>query len=145
MLCSLWIIWPDGFGEMKRLAVLLVKLSTALVFAFVMFSAALLASVASCWLIFCGTALDVTVVGAPKLRVVGVGLLFIKLSTNADDTLGVVRVEVNVLARGGTIGMNGIGCAGLMVCVWGADVGTELVAGVGIDEVKPSSNGCEGF
>jgi len=116
VLCSLWIIWPDGFGEMKRLAVLLVKLSTALVFAFVMFSAALLVSVPSCWLIFCGTALDVTVVGAPKLKVVGVGLLFIKLSTNADDTLG-VRVEENVLARGGTIGMKGIGCGGLIVCI----------------------------
>lgn len=57
---------------------------------------------------FCATGLGVTVVGAAELNVVGVGLLLIKLSTRADVTLVCIVVE-NVLASGGTIGMNGIG------------------------------------
>jgi hypothetical protein len=40
------------------------------------------------WLTLCGMALEVTVVGATELSVVGVGLLFIKLSTRAEVTLG---------------------------------------------------------
>lgn len=80
------------------LAAFVVKLSIVLVFAFVSLT----------WLTFCVKALEVTVVGAPELSVVGVGLLLIKLSTKADVTLGAKVVE-NVLASGGTIGINGIG------------------------------------
>lgn len=137
VLCSFWINWPEGFEETNRLAVL-VKLLIAVGLAFVMFSDALVASVTNCWLTFWGTALDVTVVGAPKLKVVGVGLLLIKLSTNADVTLGVMDEE-NVLARGGTIGMNGIGWGGKIVCDCGAiEAATAAV-------VWPSSKGCEGL
>lgn len=55
----------------------------------------------------CGTELDVTVVEAVELKVVGVGLLLIKLSTSADVTVG-TKIEENVLASGGTIGIKGI-------------------------------------
>lgn len=115
------------------LAAFVVKLSIVLVFAFVSLT----------WLTFCVKALEVTVVGAPELSVVGVGLLLIKLSTKADVTLGAKVVE-NVLASGGTIGINGIGwgCMGwdTFVTVTGA---VNRAAAVGA--VCGSSNGCDGF
>lgn len=97
--CSFLISSPDGFGEERKSW--LAELSLTLVLAFASFSA-------DCWL---GIALEVMVVDMPAL--VGVGLLLIKLSTKADVTLGSI-VDENVLASGGTIGMKGIGCGGLM-------------------------------
>lgn len=109
-LCSFLISSLEAFGaEMKSwLAALDANEFIALVLAFASFSNA------RTWLMFCGTALDVTVVGAPALCVTGVGLLLIKLSTRAEVTLGCM-VEENVFASGGTIGMNGIGCGGRIV------------------------------
>lgn len=52
----------------------------------------------------------------------GVGLLLIKLSTRADVTLGTMG-GANVLVKGGTIGMNGIGCGGFIVEVILVDCG----------------------
>jgi hypothetical protein len=94
--------------------VLVAKLSIALVLlALVSFSFGFEVVIA-CEVMLCKTGLEVTVVGATKLIVVGVGLLLIKLSTSADVTLVCMVVE-NVLASGGTIGMKGIGCGGLIV------------------------------
>lgn len=88
------------------------KLSIGVVFAFAILSATATSGGVKGWLVFCGTALDVTVVGEAELKVVGVGLLLIKLSTKADVTLG-EKIEEKVFASGGTIGMKGIGCGGL--------------------------------
>lgn len=115
---------------MKSWLAFVVKLSIALVLAFLSFSKAF-TSVANCWLMLCGAALEVTVVGASELSVVGVGLLLIKLSTKADVTEG-EKTDENVLASGGTIGMKGIGCGGLIV--WdGGIVGTLVAVTVAVE------------
>lgn len=78
--CSVLMSWSLGDTNIW-LAAFAASASIALVIEFV-----------SCSVAFegCGTtlALEVTVVGATELKVVGVGLLLIKLSTSADDTLG---------------------------------------------------------
>lgn len=138
-LCSFLISSLEALGdEIKSwLAALVASVSIALVLAFVSLSVTCTDD--------CGKALDVTVVGAPDVCITGVGLLLIKLSTKADVTLGCI-VDVNVFARGGTIGINGIGCGGLIV--WdGAIVGT-LVAGVNgsaVVVIWVSNKGCAGF
>lgn len=99
----------DGFELIKSWLAFVVKLSIALVFAFNSFSAD-----TGCWLMFCEAELGLTVVAATELKVVGVGLLLIRLSTRAEVTLVCIDV-VKVLASGGTIGMNGIGCGGKIV------------------------------
>lgn len=93
---------------------------------------------------FCVKALEVTVVAAPELNVVGVGLLLIKLSTKAEVTLGANVVE-NVLASGGTIGINGIGCGGWMGCETGVTVIGAVKRAAPVGTVWGSSNGCDGF
>lgn len=99
--CSLVINACDVFGvESKSWLV-----CGASVFAFASTKGEVFTSVCS-WLLI---ALIVAIVFET-----GVGLLLIKLSTKADVTLGTIGGE-NVLAKGGTIGINGIGCGGLIV------------------------------
>lgn len=140
--CSFWISSFDALGVMKSwLAVFVTRLSIAVVFAFVSVSRAL-TSETNCCALFWGTAVVVTVVEATELIVVGVGLLLIKLSTSADVTVGFN--EVNVFAKGGTIGMNGKGCGGLIVCEAGM-VGTfVLVTNVPGDVNWGSNKGWDG-
>lgn len=97
IVCSLFISACDGgkFGLTNNwLATFDAKLSTEL---------------GSCWTFVCGNGcwLLITLVTV----VASNGLLLIKLSTNADVTVGALNgLELeNVFASGGTIGINGVG------------------------------------